>query len=371
MALHHLTRAARSREACCRETHSKAARSGEAGFTVVELSVAMALSLVLLTGLTSIFVNNVEARGNIEKANRQTENGRYALQLLSDELRNAGYLAALDPAPLATPASKPDPCATDLASLKAALPISVQGYDNGANTPSCLSDVRPGTDILVVRRASTCAVGETRCDALVAGARYLQASGCSSSTELSSSNSADYYRLDTTVANLDRHKRDCNPPSVAGTLAPLHQYRTHIYFVANNDRTGDGIPTLKRAELGPSGFTIVPMVEGIENLQIEYGLDTATPKTGAPAVFTAAPDSYATCTGATCVGYWRNTVSAKVMLLARNTTVSAGHTDTKLYSVGARADGTANTLGPFNDAYKRHIYASMVRLNNPAGRNTP
>ncbi len=335
------------------------------GYTIVELMVAMALGLLILAGLTTIFVSNSRARSEMERAGQQIDNGRYAVQLLADGLRNSGYLAKFDPRPLTTPATKPDPCATVLTTLNTALPLAVQGYDNGADAPTCLSDVKPGTDILVVRRASTCAVGDANCDAQISGAPYFQASECSSATELSSTNVANYYAFDTNTDNLTLQQKDC------ATLAAIHQYRTHIYFVANNDKSGDGIPTLKRAELSASGFSIVPLVEGIEKLELEYGIDTSVPTSGAPAVFTADPDSYDGCTAATCMGYWRNTVAAKIYLLARNTTTSAGYTDGKTYSLGLNADGTPNTIGPFNDQYKRHAYEATVRLNNTAGRNTP
>ena len=335
------------------------------GYSIIELMVAIALGLLILAGLTTIFVSNSRARSEIERASQQTDNGLYALRLLTDGLHNAGYLAEFDPRPLTTPATKPDPCATVLTTLNTALPLAVQGYDNGANAPTCLSDVKTGSDILVVRHASTCAVGDANCNALIAGAPYFQASKCSSATELSSAIIANYYALDTNTVNLTRHQNDC----VA--LAAFHQYRTYIYFVANNDKSGDGIPTLKRAELSASGFSIVPLVEGIEKLQLEYGIDTSVPTSGAPAVFTADPDSYSGCIGATCMGYWRNTVAAKIYLLVRNTTTTSGYTDGKTYSLGRNADGTPNTIGPFNDQYKRHLYQSTVRLNNTAGRNTP
>src|SRR4029077_8957654 len=96
----------------------------------------------------------------------------------------------------------------------------------------------------------------------------------------------NYYALDSNAGNLNLHQKDC------ATAALIYQFRTHIYFVANNDKPGDGIPTLKRAELGPGAFSIVPLVEGVENLQLEYGLDTAVPTTGSPAAYTAAPSSY-------------------------------------------------------------------------------
>jgi type IV pilus assembly protein PilW len=335
------------------------------GYTLVELMVAMTIGLAILAALVTIFANNSRARAEIDRANQQTENGRYAMQLISDDLHNAGYLAAFNPIPLTSPAVKPDACATDVPTLNSAMPLAIQGYDNGANAPTCLNDLRPGTDILVVRRASTCAVGDAGCDAYAAGAPYIQASGCSNTAELASGNVATFYALDTNTANLTLHQKDCTTP------AAWHQYRTHIYFVANNDTAGDGIPTLKRAELGVGGFTIVPLVEGIENLQFEYGLDTSVPTTGAPAVFTADPDSYNGCAASICVGYWRNAVAAKISLLARNTTTTPGYVDTKIYALGLNADGTVNTVGPTSDGYKRHAYESVVRLNNTSGRYTP
>lgn len=335
------------------------------GLTLVELMIAVTLSLFLLAGLTSIFVGNSRSGSEIERANQQIENGRFALQLLSDDLHNAGYLAEFDPRALSTPIAKPDPCATDLDSLRSALPLAIQAYDDGASAPSCISDVRANTDILVVRRASTCEIGEVDCDAMVNGAPYFQASGCTDSTELSSSTVTNYYALDSNISALSRRKKDCS------TTAALHQYRTHIYFVANNDKSGDGVPTLKRAELGAAGFTIVPLVEGVESLQIEYGIDNINAVEGSPVFFTANPDTYSACAGVVCMNYWRNTVAAKISLLARNKEKSSGYVDDKLYSLGLKADGSANTIGPMNDSYRRHLYQSTVRLNNIAGRNTP
>jgi type IV pilus assembly protein PilW len=345
----------------CRRTGRAEMR--QFGYTIIELMIAITISLIILASLVAIFANNSRTRGEIERANQQTENGRYALQLIIDDLHNAGYLAEFNPGPLTAPTAKPNPCDATVAGLNNALPIAVQGYDNGANAPTCLNDLRAGTDILVVRHASTCAVGSAGCDANLLGDPYFQASGCNNSAELASGNIATSYVLDTDPAKFTSHKKDC------ATLAVQYQYLTYIYFVANDDKAGDGIPTLKRAELGV-GFTIVPLVEGVENLQIEYGLDS-NPKTGSPAVYTADPDSYNGCTPAVCVVYWRNTVAAKINVLTRNTTATQGYVDSKTYTLGLNFDGSVNTVGPFNDGYKRHAYESVVTLNNIAGRNTP
>lgn len=354
--------------------HSRS-RKLTTGYTLIELMIAITLGLILLAGVATIFVQNNRSFNEIDRANQQVENGRYALQIMMDDLSNAGYLAEFNPNLITTtPTEKPDACAVDIADLKTTLPFAIQGYDNPAtaNVPDCLSDVRDGTDILVVRRVSNCAVGDTGCDAVVAGAPYFQASTCGSSDELSSSDVTKFYKLDTSTANLTLHKKDCNPPTTAGTVAPYHRYLTHIYFIANNDKDSDGIPTLKRAELGAGGFTIVPIVDGVENLQIEYGIDEDA--NGTPKNYTADPDSLHTCSKDTtppCTTYWRNTVAVKLYLLVRSTTTSPGYSTDKTYNLGLKFDGSTNTVGPFSDAYKRHVYQSVVRLNNVAGRNTP
>ena len=359
----------RSPRALIRQRCKQWTGCGEArqfGYTIIELMIAITISLIILAGLVAVFANNSRTRGEIERANQQTENGRYALQLLIDDLHNAGYLAEFNPAPLATPATKPNPCDVTVAGLTNALPLAVQGYDNGANPAlSCLTDVRAGTDILVVRHASTCAVGSAGCDANVAGDAYFQASDCNNVAELASGNVATFFVLDTNAASFTLHQKDC------ATAAVQYQYLTNIYFVANDDKAGDGIPTLMRAQLGAGTFSTVPLAEGIDNLQIEYGLDTSVPTTGSPAVYTADPDSYNACLPAACVGYWRNTVAAKIYVLTRNSTTTQGYVDSKTYTLGLNFDGSVNTVGPFNDAYKRHVYEAVVTLNNPAGRNEP
>lgn len=337
------------------------------GFTITELMVSIAIGLIILAALVNLFAGNSRERGEIERANQQTENGRYALQVLGDDLRDAGYLASFNPGTVAGPNSQlvipttlPDACATDLATLNKAMVLAVQGYDNGNNAPGCLVDLRPNTDILVVRRVSICAVGTVGCDPQVAGDVYLQASGCA--TDFSA---GTFYALDSNAGNLNLTQKDC------ATRAPFYQLRTHIYFIANDDKPGDGIPTLKRAELGPGVFTIVPLVEGVENLQLEYGIDTAVPTSGIPAVYTADPSSYNACAPATCVSNWRNAVAVKINVLTRNLTVTQGYSDTKTYALGLNAAGAANVVGPFNDQYKRHVYSSAAKLYNPAGRNSP
>lgn len=320
------------------------------GSSLIELMIATTLGLIILAGTTAIFARNSRTHDEIRKANQQIENGRYAAALMTEDFRNAGYLAEFDPSKLPTPASA-DPCATDLPSLRAGLAVPVQGINNAVTPPSCISDMKAGSDIVVMRRVNACAVGDADCEPLLTDAVYLQASGCNSATELGSGNPDTYVVLDRDRAALNRTKIDCVTP------APLHQYQVNIYFIAQNMKPGDGIPTLKRAELGTAGFSIVPLVEGIENLQVEYGIDSLTSPTGMAAMFTGEPAS---------LDEWRRTVSARIHLLARNLDPSAGFVDTKTYSIGADAIYTPSGTAA---SFKRHVFDAAVRVNNTSGRN--
>jgi type IV pilus assembly protein PilW len=338
----------------------KATRSR--GFSLVELMIAIALGLFLLATISVVFVNSSRSRDETERANRQIENGRYAMQVMGDDLRLAGFLAAFDvgQANFALPAAKPDPCDTTVAGLNAALPLHVQGYDGGAAL-GCIADVKAGTDIVVVRRAAGCVADAAGCSATAAGQAYFQASLCNNNSELASNTLAGQYRLDTDAAKLILSARNCVD------RAPKMRYLVRIYFVANNDVAGDGIPTLKRAELNNGAFQVIPIAQGIENLQLEYGIDTNND--GSPDVFTADPDSKPVCAGAACVQNWANAITAKIHLLARNTTPSYGsYTDDKTYTLGLKADGTDHAVPAQNDAYRRHVYQGDVRFYNPSGR---
>lgn len=335
------------------------AMSRSSGFSLVELMVAIAIGLLIIAGLAGVFVNTNATQSEIEKSNRQIENGRFAVQLLTDDLRMAGFYGEFNPTELDSPATLPDICATAPADLIAALPLHVQGIDNEGGL-ACLPGIRAGTDILVVRRTETCIAGSGGCDAVDAALPYFQASMCNNVTELGSPTVTDRFTLALGTSGTARHKRDCT------TGADRRRFRVHIYFIAESDTGTDGRPTLKRAELGAGGFSVVPLVEGIENLQVEYGMDTNND--GSPDVYHPAPGSYDGCSGSTCIDNWRNVVAVKTWLLARNNQPTPGYSDAKKYVLGTDAEGEENAVGPLGDSYKRHAYEALIRLINPSGR---
>jgi type IV pilus assembly protein PilW len=332
------------------------AHTGAAGFSLVELMVSMAIGLMLLATLLAVFANASAARSELERNSRRFENGRYAVELLSDDLRVAGYYGEFNVDALAAPAALPDPCSTAPAEWAAAMPIHVQGYDGGSGAPACIpADVKPNTDILVVRRVKTCVAGVAGCAPALAGKPYLQATLCNTDGNpyvLGPFGSTEFPLM----------RKDCATP------AALREYMVNVYFIGTNNRAGQDIPTLMRLELTGSTMAQIPLVEGIEEITVEYGVDDDGD--GQPDAYAADPSlhTYAGCAVCTAVHNWSNVVTAKLHVLARSPEPSPGHVDSKSYALGHDAAGNAITVGPKNDAYRRQVYTALVRIVNPAGR---
>jgi type IV pilus assembly protein PilW len=336
-------------------------RHSQAGMSLVELMISITIGLLLLAGVTALIAAQSSARKELDNAGRQIENGRYAAQLLQEDIQLAGYYGEYASAGTA-PVSLPDPCATDTASLLTAVPLPIQGYDSPTTVPSplntsaCLPNANhlPGTDILVIRRTDTTTLPIA---SAVVGQVYLQ------SGLMPPSPNFDFVLgngSDTSVFKLKKKN--------GTTASDLRNYLVHIYFVSpcnvpatgttcngSSDDNGRPIPTLKRLDLtvtgGAATFSTVPLVEGIENLQLDYGVDTTND---------GSPDSYTT---APTVADWANVMSIRVNLLARSNDTSPGYTSNKQYSLGA-----AGTVGPFTDNYKRHVFSQLIRVINPSGR---
>jgi len=100
-----------------------------AGFTIVELMVALAIGSVLLLALAAMFIGTSQSRNELDKSSRQIEGGRYAVQVLSDEIRHAGYFGALTNAPTlpGSVTTLPNPCSTTLATVQNSLGLPVHG----------------------------------------------------------------------------------------------------------------------------------------------------------------------------------------------------------------------------------------------------
>jgi len=343
----------------------------EHGLSLVELMVAITLALFILAGMGITLSNSNKSRADLQRSLQQIENGRYAMQLVAQDLRHAGYYGRYV-SDLTPPAAFPDVCSTNLAMLEQAMALPVQGFDSPATVPpelaGCLDsrNLVPGTDILVVRRAQAGATVPV--SSAAAGQVYLQTTAYPSGPKYLLGTGSD-----TSVFTLEEKRDDHSGAVVPAGLLP---YRMHVYFISPcdvptsgttcngvDDDGGRPIPTLKRLELVADGLgmpviRMVPLVQGVQDLQIDYGIDTPA---GGSSVGDGSPDNYVTDPGAPAS--WADVVAVQVNLLAVNTEVTTGHVDTKRYNLGLEG-----TVGPFNDSLKRHAYSALVRVNNVSAR---
>ena len=203
------------------------------------------------------------------------------------------------------------------------------------------------------------------------------------------------------------HKKDCvgtgtpaTLPLSAGTIADKRRFVSNIYYIYETpdpDRAGDVIPTLVRSQLDVAGGVLtqqapVALIDGIEGFRVSLGIDNVS-DSGEPVDYTTAihwadptaktsptnrgdgePDVFVRCTVATpcTAAQLTNVVAVKLYILARSRERSPGHFDNRTYCLGERnATGqcpVASTIAAANDNYKRHVFATSVRLTNVAAR---
>ena len=313
------------------------------GFSLIEIMVALALGAIILLGVTEVFTANSQTRMEIERTGRQIESGAYALGLMDNDITNAGYWgeAGEQPAGGTLPAVCPGMNA-DLTAAATEL-VDTMGYPiqgEDALLSSCVSP-KAGTDFLAVRRAASCSLGSTDCDTANSNF-YLQVNACFEPSD-SSLPLPGVLKMSTVIADLDYTQRDCTTP------APAYRMLSRVYFVNDDDE-------LVRAELsrdsGASAYVETSMVDGVETLRLEYGLDTTGD--GQVDLHTDSPSGT----------QWANVVMVRLHMVVRNLEPTGGYSDTRTYSVG----GASYTVPVAYQNYKRQVYARTVSIRNVAGR---
>src|SRR5437016_14484524 len=108
------------------------------GFSLVELMISLAIGLLLLTALATLFDNSSRTQREVGLSAQQIENGRTAIDIVSEDVGHAGFCGYYGGS-FTPPGPMPDPCAPDVPSLTAALALPLQGYnDQIATLPNSL-----------------------------------------------------------------------------------------------------------------------------------------------------------------------------------------------------------------------------------------
>jgi type IV pilus assembly protein PilW len=364
----------------------------ESGVSLVELMVSIAISMIIMLAVVTMLSDASRSHMELNKSSQLIENGRFSVYQLQEDIHHSGFYGYFFYDDLAAPVTLPDPCVVNNpASILAAMALPIQGYNAGSLTArpnltgvGCATtfltnaNLQGGSDILVIRRAST----DRLFGVPVANEIYLQSNVSTADIQIGNATTT----VPGTVVDgdgviiLPGNEADGDTVSIFQrdgiTPADIRKYSVRIYFIApcsiGNDPVtngvctagDDGVPTLKMLELGVDGggstMIIRPVAEGVEYMKLSYGIDniptTVNSITGL--IGDGVPDSYST---SPTLAQWRSVVSVKINLLIRAPQVTAGHLDNKRYSLGGIA------VGPLNDNFKRHVFSTEVRLLNLAG----
>ena len=314
---------------------------------MVELMVALALSMTLGIAVVSVFVNNSYSFNQDENFSRMQDDARHALRELAFEISMAGHYAELHvpnnvvPDPNLSIGTDCGPAGevnwmyrtVDAGSDET---LSIAAIDNATNADavtaySCFGsgEVVEGTDIVAIKRVSG-----SESAVLRPGGIYLRTNG--------------------TVGFMFRAPEPVAPVIPVAVPRSDWEFRPSIYYIRQFANVpGDNIPTLCRKALqgpGPSMRTEC-LATGIENLQIEYGIDTS--ENGQPNVYLSAPTQ----------AEMQSVVSARIFLLARTTEIDVKYTNDKVYSIGNAPDYTPG------DSFHRRVFSTNVAVQNIRSMN--
>jgi type IV pilus assembly protein PilW len=327
------------------------------GFSIVEMMVAMVISLILLAGIAQIFQSSRQSFTIQNTLGRQQENGRYASDVLSQDLRRTGYwggnadvtgVTGTEP-PIAAAAT----CNTGDNTWARMIDRRIFGLNHtetaGLAAYACINDGNghSSQDVLVMRFASpwlVFAVPATGQRPIENNSRlYIR-----SSLTISDQAGRIFKGSDNADSDNDMNDGAAAPPSERAS-----ELIAHAYYIGPSGQTCNGVavPSLYREELDTNGRPVaVEVAYGVDNLQLRYGLDT----NGDDSV-----DAYldAGDSGLDEDSEWDQVIAVRYWLLTRAECAERGYSNDNTYTMGDV------TITP-NDGFRRQLYQSTVQLRN-------
>lgn len=347
------------------------------GFSLVELMVAMALSLVLLGGVLAIFASSKKTYETTDRLSRIQETGRYALDSIVRDLRGAGFVGCMQRATFSSTLNNAD-------TLMWNFQFPVQGFDAQSGTwdPPLDTDVAVDAtaltnagDALVIRgpRAEfeplriVASMADTPDDVtidntvpgLIEAGDIVQASDCGGRTvfQVTANDAGVLSHGITDPAPTDlaaapgNSKVDLDYAFTAGTpdgkrgSGEVVAMRSVVYFLRPS--TADAtVPALWRRVGGADVSEEV--AEGVENMQFQFGEDTNGDDIVATGEYRTADD----------VVRWDRVISVRVALLVRSLSAYGTDRDGGTYQVLEQPVATPN------DRHLRQVFSTTVAIRN-------
>jgi Tfp pilus assembly protein PilW len=320
------------------------------GLSLVELMVSMLLGVMLGAGFIGAYLGAKRNYFYEEQMARMQENGRYAMRLLSREFDMAGFFGGYPSMSEVNAAKVASDCSNYDWVLNAWHPLELVNDFSGdaplvslhATRLTCFDTaaMMPGSDVVAIKRTAAEASVHWGVPA----------------PDLTISSTAGWYLRVTSAGQAQWEKQrpvDLRRPEIALATRSYWEAVTRIFYIrskAESAEDGDDIPGLCMETLAGNGMTSRCLVEGVENMQLEFGIDTDAD--AVPNFYVSAPTP----------ADMERTVAVKIHLLLRSIGTLAGHQDDSVYRLGR------TTVAATHDAYLRRVFSSTVFLRN---RNDP
>ncbi len=301
----------------------------ERGVTLVELMVALVIGLLVTLVVGTVFVQGSRAHAEDDRFARMIENGRFALDQITRDLRMISFWGEmLDPTSLTTALVAGEDCGIDLFNGTSAIlfnnvhssPATVQFDIDADDCPDVTGTVREGTSQLAIKHAAGAALTADQEDGIV----YLRSNGTAGSL-------------------IDDAKTTALPAGFQDW-----QYTPSVYYISESD----GTPMLCRTQMdGTALETITPdecLATGVEQLHVQFGIDSDSD--GAVNRYLSNPTA----------AQMASAITARVYVLVRSDTIDPAYTNDKTYRLGDL------DIAPGGDHYYRRVFSSTVKLRNPA-----
>jgi len=315
------------------------------GFSLLEVFIALVIGLVIFAGVLSVFVGMKTTTKETSSYGELQENGRFAISVLSDDLLRqdfwGDYTGTID---LVTIDSVPTAPAGECIGggiNNGTFPLAVghfrtlwgQTVTNATILGGCVIDAKLGSDVLQLKRVISSPLG------LVAG---------------NTAAVGNYYFM----SNMDN-----GTIFSAGTVPDIKngqvwEYQHHIYYVREEAQGNNTVPVLMQGQLSNT-LSFAPIIDGIEMIHFEYGIDTEIDPTD-PGY--GIVNAYVPASTMTTAALWDNTttkiISVKIYVLARSIREDKKYKNTNVYQLGG-----ATFTAP-GDHYRRLLFSSTVTLYN-------
>jgi type IV pilus assembly protein PilW len=289
--------------------HSKPYPRHLAGFTLVELMVAMVLGLMLIGAVIQVFISSKQTHIMREQIALLTENGRYATEALQRDIRMAGYsgcrtLDSLEKnKPINIIANSP-PSFSDSSD-------SLQGFEAAAGWTNPTTNTHlAGTDVITINRGTSQGIelkgnmDTTNANIQLNSNPYgIEADDLLLITDCES---ADLFRASgvsqsagtITIAHASNANTTNNLSNRYQEDAVVMRFSSNTYFIGANNSNGHSLYLL------PVGSTAATeLIPNVQDLQIQYSIDTNKDKLA---------DDYV---DASAVTDWREVIGVNIGLL--------------------------------------------------------